>query len=134
MSFTGEKLQILTDEVVNDPLNRGYSTMTDREVADSLNVDDRPKNRESMTSSEIFNAIDVPEFIALADGPQANIMGLMGFGELNPFGKEADVFVAIFGGGSNTISALAVARVTQQSRADELGLRRVGTGDIGDVR
>lgn len=118
---TSEQRQALVDELVNDPLGRGYTGMTDQQAADDLNTEYRSRNRDRMSATEIWQAVDVTEFLALADGAQANIRGLLGFGELNPFGKEADIFVAIFGGGSNTITALQALRVEAISRAVEIG-------------
>ncbi len=115
----------LRDELLNDPLARGYSTMSDQEAADDLNTEYRERNRDFMGASEVFNAIVVADFLALADGDRATIMGIMGFGEINPFGKEADVFVSIFGGQSATIIALNIARKEPISRAFEIGVSRL---------
>lgn len=38
-------LSILINEIENDPLSRGYAAMTDRQVADSLNMVNRSANR-----------------------------------------------------------------------------------------
>ena len=117
--------EILRDELLSDPLGRSYSTMSDQEATDDLNTEYRSRNRTSMKSTEVFNAIDVSEFIALADGNRNTVMQIVGFGDINPFGKEADVFISIFGGGSETIIALALARMEPISRAVELGLRLI---------
>ncbi len=117
--------EILRDELLSDPLGRSYSTMSDKEETDDLNTEYRSRNRTSVKSTEVFNAIDVSEFIALADGNRNTVMQIVGFGDINPFGKEADVFISIFGGGSETIIALALARMEPISRAVELGLRLI---------
>lgn len=113
----------LKAELTDDPLGRGYSAMSDQEAADDLNTEYRSRNRTSMTSTEVFNAIVVADFLALADGDRNTVMAIMGFGEINPFGREADVFISIFGAGSGTITALAFLRVEPISRAVELEIR-----------
>ena len=125
-------IDALRDELINDR----YSTMSDEEAADDLNslTTGRTRNRTSMTSSEVFNAIVVSELIALTDGDRATVMAIMGFGSINPFGREADVFINIFGGGSDTITALAAARVVAISRADELSLGKVKAGNVEEAR
>lgn len=115
----------LRDELLTDPLVRGYSTMSDEEAAADLNSiypapDTLTRNRASMTASEIANAMDIPEFTALSATDRQEIWNWLHLGELNPFGIEATRFVAIFGGGSNTITALQAARVEMISRAEEL--------------
>ena len=115
----------LRNELLTDPLVRGYDVMTDQEATDDLNTEYRSRNRAFMEASEVFNAIVVADYLALADGDRATIMGIMGFGRINPFGKEANVFISIFGGGSATIMALAAARVEPISRAVELEIRLV---------
>ena len=124
----------LKTELTDDPLVRNYSGMTDQQAAADLNTAYRSRNRVSMTSSEVFNSIVVSELIALTDGDRATVMSIMGFGSINPFGKEADVFIQIFGGGSGTITALAAARVEPISRAAELGLRTVKVGQVQVAR
>jgi len=44
----------LKDEIVNDPLSRGYSSMTDSEVADDLNTQYREQHRR-VPLSEVQN-------------------------------------------------------------------------------
>ena len=111
----------LKAEITDDPLGRGYSEMTDAEIATSLNTEDRPDNKKTMTSSEVLNAVDITEWNALTDAQRQIIWDVLHIGEINPFGVEATIFIAVFGGGSDTITALAVARITYISRASELG-------------
>ena len=124
MSFLGE-------EVTNDPLGRGYNgpgsenlgpdPMTDQELVDSLNAVNRSRDRTSMTASEVLNAVDKTEWVALIDAERQQIWDILHMGEVNPFGIEADLFQDIFGG-STTITALQAIRVEAISRAQELGV------------
>ena len=124
---------ILNDELTNDPLGRGYDGMSNREAADDLNVVYRTRNRASMSASEVLNAVDAAEYSALADLDKDRLWQLLAIGDLNPFGVEATLMQDIFGAGT-TITALASARVDAVSRGVELGLSRVGEGDVWDVR
>ena len=110
----------LKDELVNDPLGRGYAGMTDQAAADDLNTAYRTQDRTSMTASEVANAIDVAEFISLTNSQAQEIWNWLHLGTLNPFGIEATRFLAIFGGGSATIAALLAIRVESITRAQEL--------------
>lgn len=134
MALNNEQLQILKDELTNDPLSRGYSSMDSQQVADDLKTVYRSRIKALMTSTEIFNAVSIDEFMALADGHRSNILGLLAFGSLNPAGKEATVFTRIFGAQSQTIQALAQERQEPVSRAVELGIDGVRAGDVEAAR
>ena len=124
----------LKSEVLGDPLGRGYSGMTDEAVPADLHTEYRTRNRSSMTGSEVINAIDGSEYGALTDGQKQLVWNVVHLGEINPFGVEADLMISAFGGGSNTIAALAALRVKPITRADELDLGLVRPGDVTEVR
>jgi len=113
----------LKTELTTDPLGRGYAGMTDQEAADDLNTTYRTRDRTSMTGREVGAAVVKAEYAALADAQKDRVLFLFGRDDLDPFKFEADVMTDIFGGGSDTIAALAAARVEAISRALELGLR-----------
>ena len=121
--------QRLKDEITNDPLTLSYSGMTDLDLTNSLNALTRSQNKTSMSASEIYNQIDETEWLALTDPQRQEIWDILHLGDVNPFGLEADRFLAIFGAGT-TISALNAARVTSISRAAEIG---IGFASLGDV-
>ena len=127
-------MSILKDEITNDPLNRGYTEMTDEEVAADINLLVRTRNRPSMTSSEVLNAINITEWISLTDAEQQQIWDVIHMGNINPFGVEATIFIAIFGNGSDTITTLAAARVENVTRATELGHGFVYPGHVQNAR
>ena len=136
-------MDIFKDEVTNDPVARGYNgpgtanpgpgPMTDQQVTDDMRTAYRTRSRETMTASEVANAIDITEFNALSAGDEEVIWNVLHLGELNPFGIEATIFTSKFGGGSDTIVALAAARVESITRAQELGVR-VGPGLVNEAR
>lgn len=125
---------ILKDELVNDPLTRGYSAMTPEEAAANLNTKTRTRLRTSMTSSEVLNQVVVAEFNALTEANKRTIWDILHIGDINPTGVEATIFVNIFGAGSTTISNLSAARTESISRAQELGLGEVKPGHVEEVR
>ena len=127
-------MSILKNELTNDPLNRGYTEMTDEEVAADINLLARTRNRPSMTSSEVLNAIDISEWNALTDAARKRIWDVIHMGNINPFGVEATIFIAVFGNDSDTIKALAVARKEDINRATELGLGFVYPGHVQNAR
>ncbi len=129
-------IDALRDELLNDPLARGYAVMSDADAADDLNslLTGRTRPRASMTSTEVWQAIDVTELRALADGDRSLVMAVLQFEQINPFGNEASLFMALFGGGSATITALIVARQETVSRAVELDLGKVKPGNVEEAR
>lgn len=127
---------ILADELTGDPLERGYAAMSDAEAAADLNMKYRTRNRGAMSASEVLNAVDQTEYAdpAFTAEKKAAFWGLLGIGELNPFGVEAQIMVQLFGGTSGTISALQQIRVESVTRGVELGLGHVKVGHVQEVR
>lgn len=126
---------ILKSELLDDPLGRGYGTMDDQQATIDLNTLYRTRDRISMTASEVLNTIDTAEWSVLADADQRKIWDILHMGgDLNPFGKEAQMFISVFGAGSNTILALADARTEDISRSQELGLGDVKVSDVYKAR
>ena len=112
---------VLSDEIANDPLGRGYAGMTDQQAANSLLAVNRTRNRTTMTRQEVYENIQTSALAALT-ALQVAQLNLALSDTVNPFGNAAQVFTNIFGGGSATITALAAARVESVSRSNELGL------------
>lgn len=126
---------ILKEELDTDPLGRGYSSMTDEEAAADLNTTYCERDRLSMTASEVLNAADQDEYNALSDAAREAFWRILHMGsELNPFGMEANIMVAIFGVGSDTIAALQVLRKENISRGVELGLGHIRIGHVIHAR
>jgi hypothetical protein len=127
-------LEALKAELTDDPLERGYSGMSDAEAATSLNTVDCTRNRTTMTGSEIVNAIDSVEWAALSDAQQQTFWNIAHLGTVDPCGVEATMLISVFGAGSGTIAALAAARTEDVSRANELGIGVVFPGDVENAR
>lgn len=128
-------LALLKAEIALDPLGRGYSGMSDLQIAESLmDVIDQTRDKVSMSASEVFNAIDKAQWDGLTDAQRLKIMDILHMGTVNPFGLEQSIFVGVFGGGSATILALAVARVENVSQAVKLGLGNVREGSVAQAK
>lgn len=127
-------LGILKTEITDDPVSRGYSGMSNKDAATDLNIKYRTKNKETMSSTEVMNAIDKNEFNVLSADNKQLIWNILHISNINPFGIEADLFVDVFGGGSVTISSLTSLRVVNISRAVELGLGKIREGHVLEAR
>lgn len=115
-------IQKLAIEIINDPINKNYSTMTNQEVADSMNAKTRTKNRTSLSGDEMFTATDTTEFQWLTDTKRNQWLSFTSK-SADPFAQANIDFVQyIFGAGSQTISNLSALRTYNISRAEELGL------------
>jgi hypothetical protein len=125
---------VLKTEVATDPLGRGYAGMTDEQVAVDLNTVYRERNKGILTGTQVLNAINKTEFLALSPTKQERIWNVLHLGEINPFGIEAAIFVDEFGGGSTTITTLQALRKESVSRATELGLGKVRVGYVTEAR
>lgn len=124
----------LKTEITVDELGRGYSSMTDQQVADDLNTAYRTRDHTNLTASEVYNAIVQAEVDSKTADEKAEVDRILSLGEVNPFGREATQFTAIFGAGSATLTALKAARVEAITRATELELGFVRAGHVEFAR
>lgn len=127
-------IDTIKTEIDTDPLARGYSGMTDQQVADDLNTVYRQRNRTSMSGREVADEIVDAEYDALSDAKKAQLLSLGASDSIDPFGFGANVIKDIFTAGSTTVSNLAAARVETISRAEELGIGTVKTGWVEEAR
>lgn len=124
----------LRNELLSDPLGRGYAGMTDEEASIDLNTKYRTRPLARLQATEVLQNIDAGEYAALSQDQKAQLWGLLGIGDLNPWGVEATLIQSLFGGGSATLAALAAARNETISRAVELGLGVMKPGYVGKAR
>ena len=127
-------MSTLCDEITNDPLARGYATMSAEEVVADLKTEYRTRNRSSMGGQEIWELTVFTDFSALTETQQTQWLTLTSNDSLNPFGNSVELAKSLFGVGSATITALANARIENLSRAEELGLKKVDPEDIEECR
>jgi len=92
-------------------------------AADELNAVNRTLPRGSMLGDEIFAATDNAEFVGLTDHKQQLWVSFTSKDVINAFdATNVDFVDYIFGNGSTTKSTLANLRLTDVSRAAEIGL------------
>lgn len=115
------RIKILATEINDDPLILGYAVMSNTEVVTSMNAPTRSRNKSSISSQEVLEAID-PAALMLLSGDQATrVWGILGMPSFDPFGVAAEIMKDAFGAQSSTLAALASLRVESISRAQELG-------------
>lgn len=125
----------LRTEITTDPLGRGYSSMTDLEVANDLNIEYRTITRATVAGWEIFNVTDDAEYAALTDAQKSSWDALCGIEQIDTANGVAKAREAeLFGSGTTTRSNLAALRNPVASRARELGLPFVYEGHIQEAR
>lgn len=117
-----------------DPDVHGYTGMTDAEVVTSLLTETKSRNVLSMSGTDVAQNIDSTDWSGLNDGEKNQVIGICGWSAVNPWGKEADIFLSIFGGGSATIVALNAARVETVSEAEFYGFAGITEGDVNKAR
>ncbi len=118
-----------TELTAGHPVTGAYDA--DAEIATGqLNAVNRTLPHATLTATEIFNAFVPAEFTALTNAQEAQIFNLLAFGELNPFGHEAQIFIDIFDVDSTTIANLNAIRKRDVSRVEEIRLGFVRVGDV----
>ena len=127
----------LVAELLEDPLARGYAQMTDAEVAASLNEPDRQIFEDTLNATDLFEAIDIGEFLALDDTNKQYLRDILSLGDgiqVGPGTKARSLLLDIFGVGSLTVANLVTLLTRNISRAQELGLLPVREGDVQKAR
>ena len=115
-------LNDLKNELISDPLARGYAGMTDAQAAVSLSTANRSKEYTTLSAAEIFEAIDVTEYTALTTQKRANVDLILGLGDGIKIGtgtKARGFLVDAFGAGTATRTALIALASRNVSRAEE---------------
>jgi hypothetical protein len=126
----------LINELTSDPLGIGYGDMTDAEVAASLNAADRERIVPTLTSTQVFEAIDPGEFASLTDAQKALVRDLFAIGtvDITPDSNGRAVILNLFDAGSTTRANLLAEATEPISRAMELKLPTIKTGYVAKAR
>ena len=131
MGFNFKKLQI---EVTTDPTSVGYSSMTDAEVADSLNSRVVASDRDSVPSIEVLGSI-VPDDYPADARLQSYLQVLLSQPEIPMSDPEIrSGLLSIFKGKTATLANLKGLEKRNISRAQLLGLGRIKAGFVAAVR
>lgn len=130
------KLDKLRAEILSDPLSIGYSTMSDKEVADSLMESNRSEIRKVVPASEVFAAIDPPDYLAISNQRHISYLSLMFSVDEVRLGLSGvrQILDMIFNGANTTLNRLQSLRTRSVSRATELRLGRIQEGHIAHAR
>lgn len=129
--------QALYTELSTDPLSRGYASMSALEAANDLNTVYRTRQLTTMSGAQIYEQVDITEFGNLTDVQRQEVWDIVHLGEainVAAGSKARTRFIALFGAGSDTITALAAELTEDISRAAELGLGIVTQGDVEAAR
>lgn len=124
----------LKAEIDGDPLTRGYSGMTDQQIADDLNTVYRQRNRSAMTGKEVKDRIDTTEWSARTDAQKQIVLAMCTRDDLDPFGIDAEIFQDAMAGATTTLANLNTYRVEDISRAVEIFGATVNVAAIESAR
>lgn len=126
-------LAVLKKEINDNPLV--YGSLTNQEVANTMNVKDVTRIKATMTGDELFQQTDGAQFLALTDSNKQMWVAFCGRSSIDPRSTANIDFVKfIFGASGATVIALNVARNEIISKAVSLGLGIVTEGDVLDAR
>jgi len=148
-------MSILSDELTNDPLTRGYAGMTDEEATTDLNTEYRDVNypilidavnyairengkwtafrekAELQTVSGTYDNQSMREFMDMFTGftslPEIDMQGVYMDGLIDDMVTEGSM-------GAGVAAALKAFGVQTVSRGVELGLGTVRVGEVGVAR
>ena len=138
MALTKTQIAVLGTELRNDPLGRGYAAMSDRAAADSLNARDRSGGqRDTVSGSEIFNAIVPSEFTGLSAEQQGFVRDVFSLGDqidVRTGTNTRQVLLNVFGAATATRANLDALVDRQRSRTEELDLPVVHHLDVAKAR
>ncbi len=103
-------------------------------AANQLNKVNIVRNRTSMTGREVAAEVVNAEYDALTEAKKGQILALIASDDIDPFGFAANVVTNVFGAGSSTVTALAVARTETVSQAVDKSLGDVREGTVAQAR
>jgi len=125
----------LKTELTDDPLVRGYASMSDEAAANSLNnTIDRALNRTSISPGEMQSAVVGTEFVVLSAVKQRGWLAILSDSvdpnNANIIAQIAEIWV----GGTTTRANLLALKTKTVSRGVELGLGNVKVGYVEQAR
>ena len=103
-------------------------------AATQINLANVTRNRTTMSGRQIADEIVDAEYDTLTSDQKIQILSLVSSSDIDPWGFAANVIKDVFGVGSVTVSALAVARIETVSQATFVRLGWVKPGHIEQAR
>jgi len=126
-------IQAIKDELAANPAT--YDSLTDKQVADLLNVKDKELVARFLSGSDIFNATDDIEYAALPETDKIKWDALCAINSIDTSSGIAKAReVELFGAGTATRTNLVNARKSLISRAQEIGIGHVREGHVIGAR
>ncbi len=122
-----------TELIAGHPDTGAYDS-DDALAAAELNAVNRTRNRTSMSGREVAAEILNADYDSLTADKKSQVLALVASEDIDPFGFAANVVKDVFGSGSDTVTALAAARVEDVSRAVEIGLGTIKAGHVEEAR
>lgn len=128
-------MNILIDELTNDPLVRDYANMSNIEIVNSLNTVNQIITAQFLSGSDIFNATDANEYAVLSETQKASWDALCAIESIDTINGAAKAREAeLFGAGTTTRTNLIAIKQSTVSRAQELGIPKVREGHVQEAR
>jgi len=127
----------LRDELTQDPLARGYASMTGQQAADSLNAVNRAIPRTSISGSDLLACTSVAELTALTAASRDVYLALIQMDSLDITSANVrSILGTLFGVGTMTRANLVALgnSTVAVNRATELGLGVVTAGEVERAR
>ena len=116
----------LVPELRDDPAGIGYSAMSDQQALDALKAATVQRIRSSMGGHELFVNTVSAEFTALTAEKRQLWIAFCSGGTIDPGHATVVGFVTwVFGAQSQTVAALAAARMETILRTSHLGISPV---------
>lgn len=135
------KIQLLKAEIDTDPLARGYSGMTDAQVAADVNAVNRTIDRSQVPAASVLAAIKPGDFLLTFATATVNLVHARYFDYImatetvdldHPNIRTA--LSTIFAGKTDTLQALNALQTRSVSRGVEIGAGIVYPGHVGEAR
>lgn len=104
-----------------------YAALDDQTAAQTMNALTETRVKASLSGSDVFSVTSATEFDAKTDAQRSEWLSLCAIESLNPANgtPAAQAAIRIFGGGSQTVSALQALRTEPVSPATLAGLPQV---------
>lgn len=123
-------------ELDTDSLARGYAGMTDLQVADDMNTVYRTRDVDTLSASQIFEAIENTDWDTLIDSEKDKVRLVLDLGDkiqISQSSKARTMLQAALGG---TTSATNLGNLVTEniSRAEEIGVGIVKESHITFAR
>ena len=124
----------LQDELLIDPLNRGYASLTDKHVLANMRLKNRIRLRKNFSKGDVMRQVVKSDFDVLTPIQEELFWNVIHLDNLGPSGLELEILTTIFGTTSTTTENLNTAKNETVTRIEELVLGNVKVGHIHDAR